>query len=55
MGRVRIEHDNKNAGAGWYLDSVTVQPITSSTAGSRKQSESTLSGDGTAIVFPCDR
>ncbi|XP_075255415.1 lipoxygenase homology domain-containing protein 1-like isoform X2 [Convolutriloba macropyga] len=55
VGRVRIEHDNKNAGAGWYLDSVTVQPITSSTAGSRKQSESTLSGDGTAIVFPCDR
>ncbi|XP_063722696.1 lipoxygenase homology domain-containing protein 1-like isoform X2 [Symsagittifera roscoffensis] len=47
LNKVRIEHDNKNLGAGWFLDSVSVQPIS--------PSYSPSSGSSTTILFPCHR
>ena len=45
LSKVRIEHDNKNLGAGWYLDQVSVQPV-----GSKKVSET-----DDVVTFPCHR
>ena len=45
--KVRIEHDNKNPGAGWFLDQVSVQPIGSGKA--------TVSEIDDVVIFPCYR